>query len=336
MQRKGISAGGNWIIDTIKIVDTYPEEGNLANILETRPPANGGCPYSVLLDLAKLETGLPLQGIGSIGQDEAAEYILQDCKKHDIESSLLHQKEGIPTSYTDVFNVKTTGHRTFFHARGANSLLDIDDFEINKITGKICLLGYLLLLDALDDADPEYGNRAARLLAKLSKAGIETAVDIVSENSDRFAKIVTPTLPYIDYLIVNEVEASKTMDIPVRDDAGNIMDENIAKVAKMLVEKGVRKQVIIHYPEGSFSFKKADREKVFGKSLKLPEGFIVGATGAGDAFCAGALFGIYHDWKTERTLKFASGMAAASLSEAAASSGIRPVKEIEALIEKYG
>lgn len=335
MKREGISAGGNWIIDTIKIVDTYPSEGNLANILETRPPSNGGCPYNVLLDLAKLNTGIPLQGIGSIGDDDAAEFILQDCEKYGINASLLHKQTEVPTSYTDVFNVKETGDRTFFHARGANALLDIDDFEVEKITGRICILGYLLLLDTLDAEDPEFGTRAAKLLSKLSHAGIETAVDIVSEDSDRFAKLVLPTLPHIDYLIINEVEASKTLDIIVRGNDGKIIEEKIAEVAECLIEHGVRKQVIIHYPEGSFSYKKEGNEKLFEKSLTLPKGFIVGATGAGDAFCAGTLYGIYSGWDTKQTLQFASGMAAASLNDTSASSGIKSIDDVWQLIEKY-
>ena len=335
MERDGISVGGNWIMDNIKIVDTYPKEGNLANIIETRAATNGGCAYNVLLDLAKLKTGIPLQGIGLIGNDDAGDHILQDCEQHGIETSLLQKTDKAPTSYTDVFNVKETGHRTFFHAKGANALLDVDDFEVEKITGRICLFGYLLLLDSLDAEDPEFGTRSARLLSKLSDAGIETAVDIVSEDSDRFVRLVLPTLPYVDYLIINEVEASKTMGITVRDDTDKIIEDKIAEVAESLIEKGVRKQVIIHYPEGSFSFRKEGSEKVFGKSLALPKEFIIGATGAGDAFCAGALFGIYSKWNTEKTLQFASGMAAASLNDAPASSAIKPVNEILELIEKY-
>ncbi|MEA2011790.1 MAG: carbohydrate kinase family protein [Verrucomicrobiota bacterium] len=334
-KRGGISAGGNWLLDVIKVVDTYPKEGNLANILETKPPSNGGCPYNVLLDIAKLETGIPLQGIGALGDDKAADYILNDCKTNGINTKLLHKKQGEVTSYTDVFNVKETGYRTFFHGRGANAFLDINDFDTNKISGRICLLGYLLLLDTLDTEDAKFGTRAAALLSKLSEEGIETAIDIVSEDSERFSKIVMPALPYVDYLIINEVEASKTLNIAVRDDSGSLIEDNIAKVAELLIQHGVRKQVIIHYPEGSFSHRVKDNEQIFEKSLVLPKDFIVGATGAGDAFCAGTLYGIYSEWDTKKTLQFASGMAAASLSEAPASLGIRPIDEIWEIIENY-
>ena len=100
--RHGISAAGNWIIDRIKIIDSYPVEGNLANILSVEPPANGGAPYNVLLDLAKLKADIPLQAIGALGDDDNAEFIISDCQRHGVECSQLKRKAGLPTSFTDV------------------------------------------------------------------------------------------------------------------------------------------------------------------------------------------------------------------------------------------
>jgi len=332
--RNGITAGGNWIIDRIKITDSYPKEGNLANILRTEPPANGGAPYNVLLDLAKLGVDIPLQGVGVLGDDDNAEIILKDCHEHGVDSSLLVKRQGADTSYTDVVNVASTGQRTFFHARGANALLDIEDFDLNRITGKICLLGYLLLLDRLDSPDPEYGTRAARLLAAMVKAGIETAVDVVSENSDRFNKIVVPALPHTDYLIINEVEAAKITGIEVRDERG-VRPAAIVEAAAALVKAGVRKRLVIHYREGAFSYRKADGEQVFTDALVFPPELVKGSTGAGDAFCAGCLFGIHSGWDTAKLLDFACGMAVSSLTHPGASAGVKPIAEIWDLVRKY-
>ena len=49
------------------------------------------------------------------------------------------------------------GRRTFFHARGANALWQGDDLDFKKLNARIFHLGYLLLLDALDEPDPRYG-----------------------------------------------------------------------------------------------------------------------------------------------------------------------------------
>jgi sugar/nucleoside kinase (ribokinase family) len=57
--------------------------------------------------------------------------------------------------------------------------------------------------------------------------------------------------------------------------------------------------------------------------LELPKSYIKGSVGAGDAFCAGALYSIYNDYDDEKMLKFASNTAACNLSEADSISGMK-------------
>lgn len=334
----GITAGGNWIIDRIKFVDAYPEPGHLGTILSTEPSANGGCPYNVLVDLARLGTGLPLQGIGVIGDDDAGAHILADCRANGIDTSLLSRRVGMTTSYTDVITVQSTAARTFFHARAANALLDIDDFDIDRITGRICLVGYLLLLDRLDQPDKKYGTRAARLLARLKDAGIETAIDVVSEQGERFTRIVTPALKHTDYLIFNEIEAGKVLGTPLRREDGRIHEAEVMDAALALLKLGVGKMAVIHYPEGATAVvrkgKSVARHSV--RALALPPGFIKGTVGAGDAFCAGCLHAIYNGAPLRDVLEFGTGVASASLSHATASMGITSLKQVKTLMKRYG
>ena len=44
---------------------------------------------------------------------------------------------------------------------------------------------------------------------------------MVSEDSDRFGKVVSPALKYVDYCILNEIEAGKTTGFKIRDVEGN-------------------------------------------------------------------------------------------------------------------
>ena len=48
--RKGILAGGNWIVDQVKMVDIYPQRETLANI-SSQSEGAGGSPYNILLNL---------------------------------------------------------------------------------------------------------------------------------------------------------------------------------------------------------------------------------------------------------------------------------------------
>ena len=98
------------------------------------------------------------------------------------------------------------------------------DLDFEKTRPRIFHLGYLLLLDALDERDAKFGTRAARLLAAAQAAGIKTSVDVVSEDSDRFAGIVAPALQHVDYCIVNEIEAGKTTGFRVRQPNGKRRD----------------------------------------------------------------------------------------------------------------
>jgi hypothetical protein len=50
-ERRGILAGGNWIVDRPKIIDVYPVQDSPANILG-EISSYGGSPYKVLIDLA--------------------------------------------------------------------------------------------------------------------------------------------------------------------------------------------------------------------------------------------------------------------------------------------
>ena len=80
-KRSGILAGGNWIIDRVKMVDAYPGLEQLANI-KSQHQGTGGSPYNVLLDLAKLGVVFPLMGAGLVGKDALGAAILEDCAKH--------------------------------------------------------------------------------------------------------------------------------------------------------------------------------------------------------------------------------------------------------------
>ena len=49
--RNGILAGGNYIIDYVKLINGYPEQDMLADI-RSETSSNGGGPYNVLNDPA--------------------------------------------------------------------------------------------------------------------------------------------------------------------------------------------------------------------------------------------------------------------------------------------
>jgi len=331
--RQGLLAAGNWIIDYTKIIDVYPAQDALCNI-SSESYGNGGSPYNLLIDLARLEAPFPLEALGLVGDDKDGEAIRADCQRHHINAGQLHTCKEAHTSYTDVMSVKASGRRTFFHQRGANALLGPEHFDFSASRARHFHLGYLLLLDRLDQPDPVHGTVAAALLKQAQDAGFKTSVDVVSEDSNRFAAIVRPALKHTDYAILNEFEAERTTGLRIRTEQG-IDAKQLHIAARQLLEAGVREWVIIHFPEGAIAAGR-DGGILSQGSVRFPQEKIVGTTGAGDAFGAGLLYGLHEGKPMEECLRYAVGVAAACLTQANCSGGIRSLAQCLELGQTYG
>lgn len=333
MKRNGLLAGGNWIVDAVKVIDVFPQQDALANISSVTKGA-GGSPFNILVDLALMGAKFPLHGAGLIGGDDNGNWILDLCKKSGINTSALLRSGDAPTSFTDVMTVKSTGRRTFFHARGTNALLGPEHFDFTQTTAKHFHYGYLLLCDRMDQPSATHGVVAAEVLERATQAGLKVSIDCVSEDSDRFPRIVKPAIKHVDYCIMNEFEAGRVTGRRVRRedalDVGALRD-----AMQALLDEGVRERVIVHYPEGACALGRDGKWHEHG-SINLPSGYIKGAAGAGDAFAAGVLLGWHDELPVETQLRYGVCAAAANLSDETCTGGLKPLADCLALGERYG
>ena len=326
--RKGIISVGNWLVDSIKFIDVFPTKGNLVTIRRVEEGL-GGCAHNVLGDLAALKSGLPLYAGGCVGDDQHGKMALDAIRSYGIDASNMKVLRDVPTSYTDVMSeIGGSGSRTFFHCRGANAMLDAEAVLSCDCNAKIFHLGYLLLLDSMDAPDTEYGVVAARVLKSLQDKGYKTSVDVVSEEGDRFRSVVLPCLKYVDYLIINEVEAGACLGRNLREKDGSIVPEKALEAAKALMGEGVREVCAIHYPEGGVAAN-ASGETSVRYSDMVPVSEIVSTVGAGDAFCAGSLYALHEGYGLGRMLDFAIACARFNLRSATSVGGAPTLKEIE-------
>ena len=316
---------GNILVDNVKTVASWPEKGMLVQILDVTR-AVGGSVCNSGIDLKTLDPSVAVRALGKVGADDAGDFALSVLKAKGLDCSRVKRVDGVPTTFTDVMTVGGTGERTFFNMHGADSRLTPDDIDVSRLDCDIFHLGYLLLLDGLDAPDAEYGTKAARLLAKVQAAGVKTSVDIVSEQSERFPKIVRPALKYCDYLVVNEIEGSLATGLPCRGADGTVTAEALSRIAEALFALGVREKVVLHCPEMSVC-RSADGAVSAVPSLELPPEWIKGAVGAGDAFCAGMLYSFLTGLSDEAGMKLASCAAAANLAATDSVSGALPLAE---------
>lgn len=328
---RGIAVAGNMLVDIVNIISKFPKKNMLVDIYDVSKSV-GGCVSNTIIDLAKINSELFLSAVGKIGNDDNGKYLTEELKKYGIDTSGIKISESAPTSFTSVMSEKQTGERTFFHARGANSEFSLEDVDVDALECDIFHIGYVLLLDSMDKKDDEYGTKLARLLSEVKKRGIKTSIDVISSEVDNFAETVIPSLKYCNYVIINEIEASLISGFSPRYENGELNIENVKKSMEFVLNCGVEDKVIVHCVEGGFMLN-SDGTFTAVPSLKLPKGYIKGSVGAGDAFAAGCLYGIYSGFDDYRMLEFASGAAAMNLSEADAISGMKSQKEIEKLVK---
>ena len=325
MRKKGIAVAGNMIVDMLYPIDGFPKPGELTTITADATRSTGGCLCNGILDLAALDPELPLTALGRVGEDEAGDFVLEKLRERPNISLAQIRRQGT-TSYTLVMADEVSKQRSFYQCRGANADFCEADIDWDSLDVDMLHIGYILLLDALDAPDGEYGTKMARLLHSARQRGIKTSIDVVTEASERFGRIVSPALRYTDYCIINEVEAQATTGVRLTREDGLLRREALPEALGTLKELGVSTWAVIHSPEGGFGLDE-NNAYVEVPSLKLPQGYIKGSVGAGDAFCSGVLYAAWKGLPLAQAIELGTACAACSLSQPGATEGMRSCAE---------
>ena len=201
VQPNGIACGGNWILDLAKVVDLYPQETSIA-FIQGESMGGGGCAFNVTLNLAIFDHDLDLYGLGVIGNDIYGNFLVDQFRSYPhVHLEHLRRTSEDGTSYTDVYNVASTGRRTFFHYLGANRLFCPDDVDLEKLPVNFFHLGYVNMLEAMYQPDAQFKNSCRPAPGqRCRKRNIKTSIDLVSEDSDRYSQIIAPCAAHYDLL----------------------------------------------------------------------------------------------------------------------------------------
>lgn len=308
--RNGILALGNLLVDRTLVISDYPKESMLATISDIALHCGGGC-TNTLFNLAKLDKNLPLFLSGAVGKDAEGQFILQQAKAHRVNIDAVSEV-ALPTSFTDVMINSQTGDRTFFHYVGAMSLYGQEQIAAIDNQAKIAHIAYLPLLPALLDLEV-----LINVFNQLHQKGFLISIDLVSvNNKDIFSRYIRPLLPYVDFAVINDVEAK------ILTDNENLPSdkENMLLLAQHILQLGVKNTVIVHYPEWAVGYQR-DGQPVAVPSYWVEKKDIVSTLGAGDAFCAGVLYGLHQQMPLAEVLKLGHTLAYFNLFSISATDG---------------
>jgi sugar/nucleoside kinase (ribokinase family) len=329
--KQGIAIAGTVAVDELKSIEKYPNKSELTKIRSVTR-SFGGAVSNCSVSLAKIDPELPIEVITLIGDDEKGLFLKERLEEYkNIDLSQVNVIGDTP--FTDVFQDENDHTRTFFYYKGNSILFNEHSINFDSLNAKILHIAYILLLDSLDLEDSEYGTKMARVLKYAQDRGIKTSIDIVSENSNRYERIVPPSLKYTNYCVINELEAGKSVGISLRDCDGKLITKEIRRVLYKLKELGVQDWVVLHTPEGSFGF---DGVKVYSiPSLLLGKNTIKGTVGAGDAYVSGVLYGAMKDLDLPSSMKIGTAAAASSLFAEDSTSGIKRYEELIKMFEEF-
>ena len=272
---------GDLNLDILFYLNRLPSKGgeSLAPTLEVHP---GGSAANVAVALSRL--GLNVGFIGAVGNDVIGEFLLRNMESENVDVSLLARKK----DYTGVMVIIVTrdGERTILGYRGANRLLSEKDVEEEyfKTIKYAFVSGYALL------ENPQ--KKAAYKMMKIAREkGAKIFVDICEVLAGRTWSNLKKLLLLSDYLLMNEREFEMFI----------VDEKNISSI----FEYGVEAIIVKRGGKGARTFTK---QGVCDMPAFRVEA--VDTTGAGDAFDAGFIYGIFKKYDMRRSLEIANALAA--------------------------
>lgn len=295
-----------------KPVKTIPSKGKL-ELVDTLSLYTGGCAASAAIDMAKI--GIKSAIVGKIGNDGFGHFMKNAFEENNVITDGLIINDDGSTSASLVI-VTEDGERSFIHCQGENATLvesDIDYAIVER--AKMVFVAGIMLMHKFD------GDECAKFLEKCKKLGKITALDTAWDSTGRWMKVLTTSLPYLDYFLPSYEEAVEL--------SGKTDPEEIADVFLTMGPKAV---VIKLGKDGCFIKTQAGEKHLIPTYDRIKP---VDTTGAGDSFCAGFLTAVIKDKSLYECGQFGNAVGTHCVMAKGASTGIKSETEILKFMEDY-
>jgi sugar/nucleoside kinase (ribokinase family) len=331
--RSGVVTGGTWCADHNKVVQYWPGEDGLVEIL-SEDVRGGGSACNLAIDLMRLDPQFTVSTIGILGDDEDGRIILAEAKTAGIDCKNLQIIPGVRTNYTDAFTSSSTGRRTHLYHAGTSALMTPDHFDFSDVNARYLHLGLPGIHAKLDAPWQLDANGWVTVLKKARAEGIKTNLELCSIPAERMAEIVRPCLAHLDLLIVNDFEIAAIAGRA----RGHEDDVDIGAcliAAREVLAEGAMQFLAVHFPGGAIALTR-DGAEFRKSSVAVPPEEIIGANGAGDAFAAGTLYGLHQGWGLDETVALGHAAAAASLRGVGTTDAVEPWQRCLEIASDWG
>jgi len=263
-------------------------------VVETVEQQLGGNAGSTSYTLAKL--GIPVSIASLIGRDGTGDTVLQHLERVGVDTTLVRYVDA-PTSIA-IALIRRNGQRALLYQLGAAS----EDFPAFPLPAEATHfhLAAVYRMRHLRTIAPEF-------LKKAREAGLRTSLDAQWDTEGEWMKVLAPSLPFVDYALLNEDEAFHLTG-----------HQEPAEAARVLRDLGARHVVIKLGPRGCW----ADGTLIPGHPVDA-----VDTTGAGDCFSGGFVAGLQRGMSIEQAAALANSVGAMAVQKVGATAGVRNWEE---------
>lgn len=289
-------------VDHLIVVPRFPEFNSKIPFL-SHTLAPGGQSATAMVTLARL--GMRARYIGKVGSDDLGRFQINSLLSEGVESSGVRVVDSAESQTAFIIIDQTTGERTILWHRDERLTIAPDEVEFDMVTS-----GRVLLLDGHDVA------ASIRAAEHARRAGIPTVLDI-----DNFYEGTEELLPLIDFNICSS-------DFPSRATGEADLKLALKKLHEQsgssFVTSTVGKYGVLAYFQGQY--------------IHSPAFEVVcrDATGAGDAFHGGFIYGLLNGLSVEETLRFANAVAALKCRAVGARTALPTLEEVMRFLEARG
>lgn len=267
----------------VRPVETLPKRGALA-LVPTLEIHLGGLAAVTAAVLSKL--GGAAAFVGRLGQDSFGEYILNTLHDAGVNTSGVRRDPNCHSSATVVL-ISEDGERTFLHHLGTTALTCEDDLDLDVIaSSKILHWGGPAITPQLD------GEPMGRVFKKARSLGVKTSMDTCYDGKGIWLPLIEPSLPHLDIVFSSLEEAQHY--------TGKQHPEDIADFYRAY---GVETVVVKLGGDGLYVKNSSSSHTISAHKVD-----VVDTTGAGDAACAGFLYGYLNGWDLLRCGRLANAV----------------------------
>jgi sugar/nucleoside kinase (ribokinase family) len=271
----------------------------------------GGCAANAAVDLVKM--GVKAAVVGRVGGDIFGRIVADLLREAGVDVSALRVSPRQDTSQTLIVNV-TGQDRRFIHTFGANADFCAADIPPEMATRcrALYLGGYLLMPRVHQD-------ELVPVFAAARRAGVKTVLDVAIPGPGEYLSRLEKLLPHVDVFLPNNHEAERITG-----------ESDPVKQAEIFHRLGAGTAVVTLGGEGAV---------LIGDGVRLRAGVfsvpLVDASGGGDAFDAGYLYGLLHGLGPEDCLRVASALGASCVRAVGTTPGVFTRDECQAFLSEH-